>query len=591
MARLSARLSLAARGKLSWLTLRRGVAVTLGRIVTHPLLQRPRWFSRDDRIVIAPQDLRTADPTRAAEIYAGRFAFAGKIVVSDARSPFDTMPPSEEWAEALLSFGWLRHLQAAESAITRANARALVDEWIALQGFWHPYGWRPEIVARRIVAWLTQATLILDDADVRFYRRFLRNLTRQVRYLRWLARDTSDGVPRLQAHIALAYAGLAMAGQFGHLRTATRRLAVELDRQILPDGGHVSRNPGALIELLLDLLPLAQAFTARNVPPPPALTRAIDRMMPMLRFFRHGDGSFALFNGMGPTYPELIATILAYDDARGEPVANAPHSGYQRVQAGNTVVLMDTGGTPPLAIAGDAHAGCLALEISAKQQRIIVNCGLPAAGRDNWRRVARATAAHSTVTFNDSSSAQFLESSVFRRLVGTPIIAGPYDVTVARESKPEAGTALRTAHDGYAGRFGLVHQRNIWISPDGNQIDGEDLFLPADERVAPSGAADDEFALRFHLHPGVRATRLSDGHGVILILPNKDVWNFNAHEDRVELEESVYLGGQDGPRRTIQLVIMGQANKVGRVHWTFSHSQHAALPRPRARGEEPQLPL
>ena len=36
-------------------------------------------------------------------------------------------------------------------------------------------------------------------------------------------------------------------------------------------------------------------------PPPPALLNAIDRMMPMLRFFRHGDGNFALFNGMGPT--------------------------------------------------------------------------------------------------------------------------------------------------------------------------------------------------------------------------------------------------------------------------------------------------
>ena len=72
-------------------------------------------------------------------------------------------------------------------------------------------------------------------------------------------------------------------------------------RQILPDGGHISRNPGALIELLVDLLPLRTAFTARNIAPPPALLNAIDRMMPMLRFFRHGDGNFALFNGMGPT--------------------------------------------------------------------------------------------------------------------------------------------------------------------------------------------------------------------------------------------------------------------------------------------------
>ena len=61
-------------------------------------------------------------------------------------------------------------------------------------------------------------------------------------------------------------------------------------------------------------------FAARNLPPPAALNNAIDRMMPMLRFFRHGDGNFALFNGMGPTPVDLLATVLAYDDARGAPV-------------------------------------------------------------------------------------------------------------------------------------------------------------------------------------------------------------------------------------------------------------------------------
>jgi len=591
MARLSARLSLAARGKLSWLTLRRGVAVTLGRIVTHPLLQRPRWFSRDDRIVIAPQDLRTADPTRAAEIYAGRFAFAGKIVLCDGRSPFEMAPPSEEWAAILYSFGWLRHLRAAESNITRANARALVDEWIALQGGWNRLAWRPEIVARRIIAWLTQATLILDDVDMRFYNRFLRNLTRQVRFLRWLARDTRDGVPRLQARIALVYASLAMAGQMKHQRAASRRLAAELERQILPDGGHISRNPNALIELLLDLLPLVQAFTARNLLPPPELANAIDRMMPMLRFFRHGDGTFALFNGMGPTSPELIATILAYDDARGEPVANAPHVGYQRVQAGATVLLMDSGRPPPLDHAADAHAGCLAIEISAKLQRIIVNCGLPASGRESWRQVARATAAHSTVTINDASSCEFLGSGAFRRIIGAPILAGPREVTVTRETTAEGVLVLRAAHDGYVRRFGIVHHRVVQVARDGNRIEGEDLFLPPDGRPLAADA-DDEFALRFHLHPGVRATRTTDGHGVMLVLPNKDVWNFTAPEDLLELEESVFLGGLEGPRRTVQIVIAGQAAKVGRVRWTLAHTpQPAAAEAKPENGKEPEPPV
>jgi uncharacterized heparinase superfamily protein len=312
--------------------------------------------------------------------------------------------------------------------------------------------------------------------------------------------------------------------------------------------------------------------------------------MPMLRFFRHGDGNFALFNGMGPSSPELLATILAYDDARGEPVANAPHSGYQRVQAGSTVLLMDTGVPPPLTASGDAHAGTLAFELSAKHQRIVVNCGLPIAGKDNWRQVARATAAHSSVTFNDSSSCQFLDSGGFRRMFGSPIVAGPKTVPVTRETRDDETIMLRTSHDGYASRFGIVHHRIVQVAADGNRIDGEDLFMPPDDRLLPNNALD-EFALRFHLHPGVRATRLTDGHGAMLILPNKDVWNFNSHEDRLEIEESVYLGGLEGPRRAFQIVIVGQARKVGRVHWTLTHAPQPGTSRRGPRGEEPELPL
>jgi uncharacterized heparinase superfamily protein len=340
--------------------------------------------------------------------------------------------------------------------------------------------------------------------------------------------------------------------------------------------------------LLLDLLPLRQAFAARNVPPPPALNNAIDRMMPMLRFFRHGDGNFALFNGMGPTRSELVSTVLAYDDARGAPVANAPHSGYQRVQAGDALLLVEAGAPPPLPMSAEAHAGCLSFELSSRNHRIVVNCGLPATSRDTWRHVARATAAHSTVTFNDTSSCRFLTAESLKRLIGVPILGGPADVQVSRQER-EGGMILKLAHDGYADRFGVVHHRTLRLHADGRRLDGEDLFMAAHGESLPARRGD-AFAVRFHLHPSVKANRHSDGHGAMLVLPNREVWTFDAYEERVELEESVYLAGPDGPRRAVQIVIHGHARQVPRVHWTFAH-QDAQEPVRRALREEPELPL
>jgi uncharacterized heparinase superfamily protein len=511
-------------------------------------------------------------------------------VICDGRSPFEIIPPSDEWAVALLGFTWLRHLRAADSGITRANGRALVDEWITLQGSWNATAWRPDILSRRIISWLCQSPLLLTDADVRFYRRFMRSLSRQVRMLRRTAKNARDGVPKLQALIALTYAALCMAGQSRHLRRAASHLVDELNLQILPDGGHISRNPDALIELLLDLLPLRQAFSSRNVAPPPALLNAIDRMMPMLRFFRHGDGNFAHFNGMGVTQPDLLATVLAYDDARGAPLSAAPHSGYQRVETAGAVLLMDTGKPPPIAYSQEAHAGCLSFELSSRNQRIVINCGIPATSRETWRQVARATAAHSTVTFNDTSSCRFLESGTLKQLAfGSPIISGPKDVRVSRDDRPDS-VMLLASHDGYADRYHVIQHRSLILSADGQRLDGEDSFELADPNRLPDSSGD-EFAVRFHLHPSVKANRLTDAHGVMLLMPDKHVWTFNAFDNEVEIEESVYLSGAEGPRRTVQIVIYGRARKGPRVRWSFVHMTPATPGERVVEEHQAELPL
>jgi len=549
------------------------------------------WPGRADRLIIAPHDLRTADATRAAEIYAGRFVFAGKIVTCHGRSIFEIEPPSEDWEVALLGFGWLRHLRAADTALTRANARALVDDWVSNQTNKRPIGRRADVLARRVISLLSQAPLVLGDTDGKFYRRYLRGLTREIRYLRYTMLDITDGVPRLQVLIALCYASLCLANQARHVRSAGRKLAEELQRQILPDGGHISRNPGALIELLIDLLPLRQTFAARNISPPQSLLNAIDRMMPMLRFFRHGDGSIALFNGMSGTPSDLLATLLAYDDTHGTPMASMPHTGFQRLDGGTTTLIMDTGPPPPPGVSQDAHAGCLSFELSSGTSRIVINCGMPTTSRDNWRTFARGTPAHSTLTYHETSSCQFVELSAMKKFLhGAPIVSGPVVVENHREAVTN-GELLSTSHDGYQARFGVMHRRVVMMAPDGSRLDGEDtVSLAPGARIKGS---ETDYALRFHLHPSVKASRLSDAHGVMLVLPNRDVWTFEAFDDKVELEDSVFLAGNDGPRRTAQIVIRQDSRHVTSIRWSFvrSATSPAATNARRNARREPELPL
>ncbi len=539
---------------------------------------RWRWPGpTPERLVIAPQDIRTADPTLAADIYGGIFAFAGQIVETGGRSPFDVAPPSPAWARQLHGFAWLRHLRAADGALTRQNARALVADWVAQEAKAPREAFEPEVLARRVLAWITQSPLILEEADRAFYRKFLRSLVRQVRRLRVRFLDAPDGWPRLLSAIAVAEAALSMDGQSRLIRQATQRLDAELDRQVLPDGGHASRNPAVVLELLTELLPLKQAYAARGIGPSASLLGAVDRMMPMLRFFRHADGAFAQFNGMGATPADQLATVLAHDDARGHPVQNAVHSGYQRVDAGGVVLLVDVGGPPPLGLSATAHAGFLSFELSSGGSRFIVNCGT-VEDDERWRQLARATAAHSTVTVEDTSSARFIQADRLRRRLGTLMLPGPTEVLAVREER-DGGIAVTGRHDGYERPFGFVHQRSLHLSDDGDHLVGSDRLI-----ASGRGRQKDRFAIRFHVHPAIRATRTAGGD-ILLVAPDGEAWTFSCPMIEPELAESIFLSAVHGRRRSAQIVVQGRARVTPEVNWTLTRTARGRGQRA-ARGRE-----
>ena len=62
----------------------------------------------------------------------------------------------------------------------------------------------------------------------------------------------------------------------------------------------------------------------------------------------------------------------------------------------------------------------------------------------------------------------------------------------------------------------------------------------------------------------------------MLVLPNRDVWTFEALDDKVDLEDSVFLAGNDGPRRTAQIVIRQDSRHASSVRWSFVRSTTSA---------------
>jgi len=518
-----------------------------------------------ERLRIAPPDIRTADPTVADEIYAGYFSFAGKTLQSYGASPFSLTPPSPAWRRALAGFSWLRHLRAADKTLAQANARALVADFLALKKPPHDDpAMEPAVVARRLLSFFAQSPVLLEGAEAEFYDAFMMSLAQSARLI-WRALATGQAQGADRALCAIALAEFAVCADTGRkiAPQVSRTLSSELDQQILSDGGHVSRNPQVAVDLLLDLLPLRQVLAARGLQTPPSMLRAVDRMMPTLRMLQHGDGSLALFNGMGATELDRVANVLANEDTRGAAPLKAPYVGYQRLEAKDAVVLVEAGGPPPFEFSACSHAGFLSFEYSVGVERVVVNCGAPAPPHEELRELARATAAHSTLVIDDRSSARFARKDAGRWRAGR-ILEGPGHVSVERHDAPGA-TILSLSHDGYAKAFGFIHAREIILAADGATLAGRDRLLAAEGAAA--GADGPDFAVRFHLHPRVRAVELQEA--VELQLSNGETLIFEADGVWPQIEESIFFAAPAGARKCAQIVLRGKAAPDAELRWSF----------------------
>ena len=527
--------------------------------------RRRNWLYRrllkgklPDHIAFHPYDALPRRLEDADALLRGRFRFGNESVEVKEGSIFDEPPPSREWAEGLHGFNWLASLSAAGGDPARKLATNLIAQWIKRNSLYSEPVWLPQLTARRLINTFAHGRFVLSNSDMLWRSKLFVSLREQSRFLARTAGEAPDGLPRFEAAAAYALSGACLDDQPKRLETGLARFEAEVARQILPDGGHVTRSPEQLVHAYRYLVMVMDALTALDHKVPASLRSAHDRIAPMLRFFRHGDGGLALFNGGTESAPKMIAGLLARDEVRGQPFLHAPHSGYQRMAASRSFAVMDCGKPPHGVFSNHAHAGCLSFEFSSGNQRIVVNCG---SGDGKWDGALRATAAHSTITLADTSMAAILSDGLGRRMIGPRLLGGPEHIDTQRRETAH-GWCVEASHDGYLDSFGIVHERRVTLAPDGATLTGSDKLVP--RRRLRGGVP---YAVRFHIHPDVRVSP-SQGGGVLLKLPGGEGWRFRSGGETA-IEESVYLGGE-AARRTDQLVLSGTVtNEPAEIAWVF----------------------
>ena len=567
--------SLGAGERLVRLAYRLGVP---GGILRSPFRKAPRA-----RLLATVENPLPGQRAAGTALRAGWLSVhGGRLALADVDYASKTITPPFE--RALHGFRWLDDLAASGPRETAAPlAETLVAGWLdAHRRAGKGPAWDVGNTGQRLLGWLVHAPLILSGHD-----RVLRGkiLTALDETARWLDRHIGNAADRLgevAGWCAIVAAGLLLPegkprrlyGEAGLLRA--------LGELIGDDGGVLSRSPLAQIEAIELLVRLTACYKATRRDPPEAIPAMLALLVPPLLCLLHGDGGLGNWQGAGAIAAARIEALIAATGVRTRPLREVRQWGYQRASAGPqraaTVLVLDAAPPPLARHARDGCASTLAFELCAGKQRLIVNCGGAAfAGGAIPVRLGqglRATAAHSTLTLDDTNSTAVL--------INGRLGAGVSEVEVdRRQVVADAGrrgaTRIEAAHDGYVPRFGLTHRRSLLLRDDGGELLGEDRLVPSGRRGKHGKIA---FAIRFHLAPGVETYLSKDGHGVALALPDGSHWQFRSGAKdagvQIALDDSLWTDGQGRPQATKQVVIYGMVSRGGgSFPWVFKKMREA----------------
>jgi uncharacterized heparinase superfamily protein len=506
-----------------------------------------------DRMIVRPVDpwKGNADKAGALLMAAGVGDRTGPVWHNEWWIPEDA---DDIWISHMHGFGWLRDLRTLGGALSREQGRLMIENWIDEYDHWNAQTWRAELIGRRLAMWICHYDYFGANAGEEFEEKFLGSILKQAKHLANVI-SRSKEIALFESVKGLLYAGIALEGHTKWIAQGLNALKTATSTQILPDGGHVSRSPQMLLEALEIMVDIRSALNAGDYPVPDHLINTIESMSSALRCMRYRDRKFGLFHGTQEGDIEAIDSIIAQAGTHKRPKTSLKSTGYERLELGRSLLLMDTGKAAPSPYDKTAHASPLGFEFCYGKERLLVACGSHPTSSE-WKDALRATAAHNTACLDYRNACEIKKDEHFGRKVT--------QTSVKREETKDA-ILLVASHNGYVPLNGITHTRKIYLSDNGHDLRGEDDFSSEFDLIQPV-----ETAIRFHIHPGVQASLINEGKEILLRMPGGVGWRFKNAAGALSLEDSVYLGSGVTPRKTKQIVIHGKMTTDNAcIKWTM----------------------
>ena len=250
-------------------------------------------------------------------------------------------------------FSWLKDLRSMNENAVRRIARKFILQWIEhnkkIKIRHKNNSISVAVLGERVTNWIIFFDFFGLSADEKFLGTFYTSLHIQILLLENAIKKTKD-----TSVLSIGLKGLILA----YIATnALKKLNFTLDlfinackEQLSADGSHISADPAIHFSLLKDILDVRSALRSSALDGYEILTHIIQKMAPILRFSRLGDGKLPsyenpayrlLANLQNPPSSLYIDMVLSIADVKGKQLMKADDMGFERLNSKTSQLFLN----------------------------------------------------------------------------------------------------------------------------------------------------------------------------------------------------------------------------------------------------------
>jgi uncharacterized heparinase superfamily protein len=434
-------------------------------------------------------------------------------------------------SEQLHNFLWLNLIDRKTDG---KNIKKIIYIWMLRNSKYKRKIWETSALSSRIISWILNIDIILDNATFDFKHNFLSNIISQCNHLKKNIKYEKDYLKKIEILVALILSGLIFKEYEDNYKLGIRELEDFVKDFFDIDGFPLSRNPNDLLFSSKYLIFCREIIKDAQKYIPEFLENVIEKNLTCLNFVKYPNNQLPLFNGASENFENQLDRYL---EVNYKKKTKDIIGGLFKLKQKNHIVFFDVGGPPRKNFSRCYQSGPLSFEYFVDGEKIICNSGFGDKISSKAELLSRLTACQTTLTLNDTSVTKFERNKLVNKIFGNSVKDNfkTYDVNVLKDNNL---TGCSASHNGYEKKFSCTHKREVFFDKNNNCLKGTDHIIKKKDGIPI------RYAFRFHINPELAVLKTMGGNSALIRVSKNKSLIFTVSNETLEIEKSISLGGK-----------------------------------------------